>query len=67
LYKNIFVIAENDAQAKKLALKKVSNGGSHHRNYQFDTEKIIEVDGLINKQDKFIHLIPSNDHIKFEF
>jgi hypothetical protein len=55
LYKNIFVIAENDAQAKKLALKKVSNGGSHHRNYQFDTEKIIEVDGLINKQDKFIH------------
>jgi hypothetical protein len=67
LHKNIFIVAENDSNAKMKAVKKILNWESPHKDYQFEIEKIISIDELMEKQSLFLHLIPNPQEIPFEF
>lgn len=48
LHQNIFVVAENDKEAKSRALKYVSNWQFPHRDYQFDVDSILNVSNFLN-------------------
>lgn len=66
LHKNIFVIAENDAAAKTKALQQNTDWETPHRDYQFEVEKVVSINDLISDK-HFIHLIPNQIEIPFEF
>lgn len=67
LHKNIFVVAENDSKAKVRALKTILGWNSHHRDYQHEIEKILEVQKLTNCDQYNIHLIPTKEEEEFKF
>ncbi len=67
LHKNIFVVAENAIEAKKKALNQAVGWEVPHKDYQFEVEKIVSVDTLLADQNFFIHLVPSQQTIPFEF
>ncbi len=67
LHKNIFVVAENDAEAKLKAVKQVQNWEVPHRDYLFEAEKIINVNEILLDQNIHVHLIPSNIEKPFKF
>ena len=67
LHKNVFVVAETDSKAKVKALKQILDWKSFHKDYQFEIDKIISIQNLVNTQDHFIHLVPSPEPIPFEF
>jgi hypothetical protein len=67
LHKNVFVVAENDSRAKVKALKQILDWQSHHRDYQFEVDKVWSVDSILSDQQHFIHLRESSRSIPFEF
>ncbi len=67
LHKNVFVVAENESKAKVRALRQILGWQSHHRDYLFEAEKIIEISRLISANDLHIHLEPSETEEEFEF
>jgi hypothetical protein len=66
LHKNIFVIAENDADAKVKALQQNSDWETPHRDYQFEVEKVVSINDVIAGK-HFVHLIPNLKETPFEF
>lgn len=53
LHKNIFIVAENDSQAKIKALKQISDWESPHRDYQFEIENITNISKLVGEENYF--------------
>jgi len=66
LHKNIFVVAPTESKAKVRALKTILHWKAHHKDNQFDVEKIINV-GALDLQGWHIHLEKSDKLIPFVF
>ena len=64
LHKNIFVVAENEQEAKSRALKHITEWESPHKDYLFDVDKILDVSNLLNNR---IQLTPCSEEDNFEF
>lgn len=67
LHKNIFVVAENESKAKVRALQTILDWKSHHRDYQYDVDKVFEVQRFCNPENYNIHLVPNENHEEFKF
>lgn len=67
LHKNVFVVAEDEYQAKQKAVKEVSEWESPHRDYLHKIENIVNINELLNSNNYHIHLTNSNDVKPFEF
>lgn len=67
LHKNVFVVAPTASKAKVRALKQILDWQSHHRDYQFELENILDVSEMAKTQNLYIHLEPSDVEKKFEF
>lgn len=67
LHKNIFVVAPDQSKAKVKALKQILDWSHHHRDNQYDVEKIFCLDDILKS--KNLHLtLTQNDHGQvFEF
>lgn len=64
LHKNIFVVAENEQEAKSRALKYILNWQSPHKDYQFDVDNVLNISKFLNYK---IKLMPSISKVPFEF
>lgn len=67
LHQNVFVVAENEQQAKLKAVAQVQHWEVPHRDYLFEAEKIVNIDTLLSKDNQYIHLHPSQTAIPFKF
>lgn len=68
LHKNVFVIAENEAQAKQKAVQQVKNWQSPHRDYLHQVENIINVNKLLeNINNYYLHFEETHEEKPFEF
>jgi len=67
LHKNVFVVASNESKAKVRALKQILDWQSHHRDYQFELENIVNMSEFARVKDLYIHLVPTNEEKEFEF
>lgn len=67
LHKNVFVVAPTESKAKVRALKQILDWESHHRDYQFEVEKIVDVESAVAGGNFYPHLVPSHKEIPFEF
>jgi hypothetical protein len=67
LHKNVFVVAPNESKAKVKALKQILDWESHHRDYQFEIDGVISMNELSEKKNHFIHMVPCQEEIPFEF
>ncbi len=68
LHKNIFVVANDEAQAKKKAVQQVQNWQSPHRDYLHQVENIVNINGLFaNDGSYYVHLKKSAAIKPFEF
>lgn len=67
LHKNVFVVAPNESKAKVRALKQVLDWESHHRDYQFELENIVDLSLMAKNQNLSIHLNKTSIEQKFEF
>jgi hypothetical protein len=64
LHKNIFIVAENDQDAKSRALKHIKNWESPHKDYLFEVDKVLNVSDLLSNK---IKLTPCSMDTAFEF
>lgn len=67
LHKNIFVVAENKEEAKKKALREVSEWQSAHRDNLYDIDQVLELNTLLSNQGHHLHLHKQVDIKAFEF
>ncbi len=67
LHKNVFVVAKNASKAKVKALEQILHWQSHHKDYQYDIDGLIDVNNALANQNHFIHLTPNERHKLFEF
>lgn len=67
LHQNIFVVAENEQQAKLKAVATVQHWETPHRDYLFEAEKMVDVNTLLLDQHIHINLQPTQTHQPFEF
>lgn len=67
LHKDVFVVAENDSKAKVRALKQILDWESHHRDYQFELDEIVDIQQVLGEKNLYIHLTKSEKEIAFEF
>jgi hypothetical protein len=56
LHKNVFVVAPNESKAKVRALKQILHWESHHRDYQYEMENIINLSEVALEKGLYIHL-----------
>ncbi len=73
LHQNVFVIAQNEKEAKLKALQKMPACESPHRDYLFEAENVLNCQTLLDNTsaphlEKFyLHLIPNPTSNSFEF
>lgn len=67
LHKNVFVVAANESKAKVRALKQILDWESHHRDYQFELENILNISEAALGKNLYIHLEPTDIEKEFEF
>lgn len=68
LHKNVFVVAENEIQAKQKALQQVKNWQSPHRDNLYQVENTINVSMLLaNQNNHYLHLQETLAEKPFEF
>ncbi len=68
LHKNIFVISENEIEAKQNALQQVKNWQSPHRDYCHQVENTININLLLaNQKGRYLHFQKSFEEKPFEF
>ena len=67
LHKNVFVVAPNESKAKVKALKQILDWESHHKDYLFEAENILDISKTISAKNLYIHLEPTDIEQKFEF
>ena len=66
LHKNVFVVAPNESKAKVRALKQILDWESHHRDYQFEVDNVLDVSNILSDK-QYIHLQQTDEERKFEF
>jgi len=67
LHKNIFIVADNEINAKLKALKQTDQWESPHRDYQYEIDHILDITNIAVSTNVFIHLHPTEDIQCFEF
>ena len=68
LHKNVFVVAENETQAKQKAVQQVSHWQSPHRDNLYQVENTINVNKLFACQNGYyVHLQETLEEKPFEF
>lgn len=67
LHKNVFVIAPTESKAKVKALKMILDWQSHHKDYMYDVEKMVNISALAAEKSLHIHLEPSENPKPFTF
>lgn len=67
MHKNVFVVAPNESKAKVRALKQILDWESHHRDYQFELENILDLSQTAEEKNLFIHLEEKDNEKQFEF
>jgi len=67
LHKNVFVVAPNESKAKVKALKQILDWESHHRDYQFELENILDISNLMKENKVYINLEPTDVAKEFKF
>lgn len=65
LHRNLFVVAENEKEAKARALTYITDWKLPHRDYQYEIDKILNVNNLL--ADYHLKLIPWPVAIPFTF
>lgn len=67
LHKNIFIVAENEDQAKIKAKAQILDWESPHKDYQYELENILDMTPIAAQKNVHIHLEPTDSPQKFEF
>ena len=67
LHKNVFVVATSPSKAKVRGLKQILDWNSHHRDYQFDIDNILDLRETALVKNLYIHLEPTEESKKFKF
>ena len=67
LHKNVFVVAPNESKAKVRALKYILDWKSHHKDQQYEMEKMSDIGDILKKQGLYIHLEPTDTPVPFTF
>jgi len=67
LHKNIFIVAENEDQAKIKAKAQILHWESPHKDYQYELENILDMTPIAAQKNVHIHLEPTVNPQKFEF
>jgi hypothetical protein len=68
LHKNIFVVAEDEKEAKKKALAQIKSWGSGHKDNLYEIDNVLNLALALNvSQDFKMQLTPNNIDTKFEF
>ncbi len=67
LHKNIFVVAPTPSKAKVKALEQILHWQSHHRDYQYKVDQMINVGRVLTNKEHFIHLTPVSEAKPFVF
>lgn len=68
LHKNVFVVAENAAEAKIKAKKQIADWASPHQDYSYDIENIFCISqAMADKNNHYIHLEPTSQPKPFDF
>jgi hypothetical protein len=67
LHKNVFVVAEREVQARAKALKQILDWDGHHKDYQYEVEKVIAVGDSIRPMGLHLHLTPNPNPPPFVF
>jgi hypothetical protein len=66
LHKNVFIVAKSELAAKEKAKNQIVDWQSPHRDYQFDIDKIIEVEDF-SGGNYYIHLTKTENNKPFQF
>lgn len=68
---NVFVVAKNDAAASKKAKEenfpKTKWGGTAHKDFSWEVDKVLDVSSMAARNGKYIHLIPNTSKKEFQF
>lgn len=67
LHKNIFVVAENESQAKIKGLKQIAGWQSFHRDYQYEVENILDLTKFCADKNLYLNLKQSKKVKEFRF
>jgi hypothetical protein len=67
LHQNIFIVAENETQAKIKAKSQISQWEFPHKDYQYDIENILDLTPIGEQKNKYLHLELTNTPEAFEF
>ena len=67
LRQNIFIVADNENNAKLKATKQIDQWESPHRDCQYEIEHILDITNINASNNRFIHLHPTDDIQAFEF
>ncbi|MDP3560994.1 MAG: DUF1543 domain-containing protein [Legionellaceae bacterium] len=67
LHKNVFVVASDAVQAKQKAVQQITEWESPHRDYLHQVDSILNLNEILAKENRYLHL-KEDSHIKpFEF
>ncbi len=66
LHKNVFIVAKREVQARAKALKEILDWDGHHKDCQFEVEKILNLDAVL-PQGLHLHLTPNPNGAEFAF
>jgi hypothetical protein len=67
LHKNIFVVAENEGQAKLKAKHEIQHWESPHKDYLYELENILDISNIASQKNFHICLESTNKPQAFEF
>jgi hypothetical protein len=67
LHKNVFVVAPTESKAKVQGLKQILDWKSHHRDYLYEVENIVNLNKIVAEKNLYIHLEPTDAPDPFEF
>lgn len=67
LHKNMFVVAENSAEAKARAKRTIQQWHIPHKDNLYEVENLINLNQYFASQEYYIHLTPTEQVAPFEF
>jgi hypothetical protein len=72
LHKNVFIVANGEAEAKEKAKKLITDWTLPHKDYLFDIENLVDINQVMgsetNSNDRwYVHLNPTQKSIPFKF
>lgn len=67
LHKNIFVVATNEAQAKKKAIQQITDWDSPHRDYLYQLDNTLNLSEIVATEKHYLHLNEDNLEKPFKF